>query len=88
MAIVRYELQVFCVAVNMCPDLDGFFRRTLEDELLNLQRPEKAAQYFSIKGGYPALMLCYLEQVVVQSSWHEHNTVVSVISLQPQKESH
>lgn len=36
-------------------------------------------------GGNPAPALCYLGQVVLQSSLHEHNTDLSVTNLQPLK---
>lgn len=40
---------------------------------------------FKTKGGNPAPALCYLGQVVLQSSLHEHNTDLSVTNVQPLK---
>lgn len=87
--IFRWGLQVACAVITVRGA--GQILKDLRSAA-QLQKTRNGCtslcKDFKTNGGNPAPALCYLGQVVLQSSLHEHNTDLSVTNLQPLKESH
>lgn len=88
--IFRYGLQVRCSVINRggSGGISGDLRRGVVESQKARDGCTSSCKDFRTNEGNPAPALCYLGQVVLQSSLHEHNTDLSVTNLQPQKESH
>lgn len=88
--IFRYGLQMRCSVINRggSGGISGDLRRGVVESQKARDGCTSSCKDFRTNEGNPAPALCYLGQVVLQSSLHEHNTDLSVTNLQPQKESH